>query len=136
MILNFLKDSNKWVKISAYKNLGPFISTLQGLRVNEKLVENYISMSNSSINNLAPENEIIHACSYNFPAVVLTLGPSRWPSLLKLFQALVRSNDMVKKPLACGLHEIARIIGEERAESDLLYVLELFLRDSSRIFFS
>jgi hypothetical protein len=57
-VLTFLKDSNKWVKISAYKNLGPFISTLQGQKINEKLVENYLHMTDSSVNNLSPENEV------------------------------------------------------------------------------
>jgi len=130
-ILNFLKDSNKWVKISAYKNLGPFISTLEGLKVNEKLIENYLHMADSNVNNLAPDNEIIFACSYNFPAVVLTLGPSKWPTLVKLFQTLVKGNEKIRKPIACSLHEIAKIIGEEKAEKDLVGVLERFLHDSN-----
>ena len=29
IMLNFLKDENKWVKIAAYKNLGPFIASLE-----------------------------------------------------------------------------------------------------------
>ena len=131
-ILNFLKDSNKWVKISAYKNLGPFISTLEGLKVNEKLIENYLHMADSNVNNLAPDNEIIFACSYNFPAVVLTLGPSKWPTSVKLFQTLVKGNEKIRKPIACSLHEIAKIIGEEKAEKDLVGVLERFLHDSSK----
>lgn len=128
---NFIKDSNKWVKISAYKNLGPLISTLMSLKINEKLVDSYVHMADSNINNLSPDNEIIFACAYNFPAVVLTLGPSKWPVLSKLFQALTKSNDRVRKPLACSLHEIAKIIGEEKTEKDLLSVLELFLKDPS-----
>jgi len=88
-------------------------------------------MADNNINNLAPDNEIIFACSYNFPAVVLTLGPSKWPTLVKLFHTLVKGNDRVRKPIACSLHEIAKIIGEEKAERDLVGVLERFLRDSS-----
>jgi len=130
-ILNFIRDSNKWVKISAYKNLGRFISTLEGLRVNERLVENYLHMADSNVNSLGTDSEIIHACAFNFPAVVLTLGPSKWPLLVKLFQTLVKSNDKVRKPIACSLHEIAKIIGEERAEKDLVVVLERFLKDTN-----
>lgn len=35
---NLLKDANKWVRSSAYKNLGNFIYCLKGLKINEKLV--------------------------------------------------------------------------------------------------
>jgi len=126
---NFLKDSNKWVKISAYKNLGPFIFTLQDQNINEKLIDSYLHMADSNINNLSPDNEIIYACAFNFPAVVLTLGPARWPLLSKLFQSLLKSNDKIRKPLACALHEIAKIIGEEQTEKDLLSALESFLKD-------
>jgi len=126
---NFLKDSNKWVKISAYKSLGPFIFTLTDQNINEKLIESYLHMADSNINNLSPDNEIIYACAYNFPAVVLTLGPARWPLLSKLFQSLLKSGDKIRKPLACALHEIAKIIGEEQTEKDLLSALESFLKD-------
>ena len=37
-MLNLLKDSNKWVKASAYKNLGKFIHSLKGIKINEKLI--------------------------------------------------------------------------------------------------
>lgn len=126
---NFLKDSNKWVKISAYKSLGPFIFTLTDQNINEKLIDSYLHMADSNINNLSPDNEIIYACAYNFPAVVLTLGPARWPLLSKLFQSLLKSGDKIRKPLACALHEIAKIIGEEHTEKDLLSALESFLKD-------
>ena len=38
IMLNLLKDSNKWVRVSAYKSLGKFIYTLKGQKINEKLV--------------------------------------------------------------------------------------------------
>jgi len=62
----------------------------------------------------------------------LTLGPSKWPLLSGLFRALLKNGDKIKKPLACSLHEIAKIIGEEKAEKELLGVLESFLKDSSK----
>ena len=30
LLLKFLEDGNKWVKIAAFKALGPFIATLEG----------------------------------------------------------------------------------------------------------
>jgi hypothetical protein len=52
----FVKDTHKWVKISAYKNLGPFIATLKGHIINDKLLESYIKMSTHEINDLSLEN--------------------------------------------------------------------------------
>lgn len=38
-MLGLLKDSNKWVKISAYKNLGQFIYLMKGLKFSDKLLQ-------------------------------------------------------------------------------------------------
>jgi len=73
----------------------------------------------------------MHACAFNFPAVLLALGGSRWSTLSKLFQVLIKNGDKIKKPLACALHEIAKIIGEEKAEKELIKVLGTFLKDPS-----
>ena len=74
----FLKDSNKWVRISAYKSLGKFIHTLKGRKVHEKLIIEYSKMIDSDINSLGKDNQIIYNCAYNFPAVLDALGPTRW----------------------------------------------------------
>ena len=37
----------------------------------------------------------------------------------------------IRRPLACSLHEIARIIGPDRAEKDLISILENILKDQS-----
>lgn len=36
----------------------------------------------------------------------------------------------VKKPIACGLHEIACLLGQEKAEKDLFNVLDQILKDT------
>jgi len=33
-MFSFLKDTNKWVRLSAYKNIGKFIHNLKGLKMN------------------------------------------------------------------------------------------------------
>lgn len=38
IMLNFIKDPHKWVKIPAYKSLGPFIAALKGRNINDKLL--------------------------------------------------------------------------------------------------
>lgn len=78
IMLAFIKDTHKWVKISAYKNLGPFIATLDNLVINDKLLEAFARMSTHEINDLSLENEIFYSCAYNFPAVLLTLHADAW----------------------------------------------------------
>lgn len=70
--------------------------------------------------------------------------------LFKLFKSLIKgpekvkisvveyfftSDHQVKRPLACSLHEIAKIIGEEQAEKDLFKVMTEFLNDPSKRFY-
>ena len=92
-MLSFLKDSNKWVKLSAYKNLGKFIWTLKGLRINEKLVQEFFRMTDNDINSIGRDNEVIYSCAYNFPAVVDALGKERWVELYKVYEKLLKNNE-------------------------------------------
>ena len=56
--LQFFKDDVKWVKISAYINIGPFISTLAGRTIPEKLFEYYVNMIESNVNSLCEKDEV------------------------------------------------------------------------------
>lgn len=38
-------------------------------------------------------------------------------------------NKKIKRSIACGLHEVAKIIGQQRAETDLFDILETLLKD-------
>jgi len=58
IMLNFLKDENKWVKIAAYKSLGPLIASLDATNINEKLIEHYYSMVENNVKNISTENEV------------------------------------------------------------------------------
>ena len=99
------------------------------------------------------------ACAYNFPAVLQAFGANKWPQLSKIFHTLIKKSSevesliqykllclrvifrfikfpfyftiKVKKPIACAMHEIAKIIGAEKAEKELFNVLEAFLKDQS-----
>ncbi|CAO1625979.1 unnamed protein product [Sympodiomycopsis kandeliae] len=66
-----------------------------------------------------PERPLVVA--YNFPAVVLTLGGQAWPRLRSHHIDLASEGpDKVRQSLAASLHEVAKIIGQEAAEQDLL----------------
>ena len=51
-MINLLKDSNKWVRLSAYKNLGKFIHCLKGIKMNEKLIQEFSRMAENDINSI------------------------------------------------------------------------------------
>lgn len=128
-MLNFLKDSNKWVRLSAYKSIGKFIHMLKGLKLNEKLLVEFCRMTESDVNSIGKENEIIYNCAYNFPAVVDALGSARWPELYKVYEKLIKSPDKkIKITISESLHEIAKIIGEQNTEKYLFKVIDMFFK--------
>ena len=82
----------------------------------------------------AAESELASYCAYSFPAVALTLGRGRWAELRPLFFALSRDvQRKVRRPLAFALHELARILGPELAEQDLVPAFDLYLRDVDEV---
>lgn len=63
------------------------------------------------------------ACAFNYPAVALTLGRARWGELRSLYLTLSRNRSMkVRKTLAASLGELAKVIGPENAQRDLVDV--------------
>ncbi len=114
IVFNLLRDQNKWVRLSAYKNLGQFIYHLKGIKLNDRLLTEFCKMADNDINSLGKENEVIYSCAYNFPAVLDSVGKERWESdLWKVYDKLLRSQDKrIKQTLSESLHEIAKLLGE------------------------
>lgn len=77
-MVGLIKDSNKWVRLSAYKSLGPFLHQLKDLKQNPQLLKQFCRMVDSDVNSLSKDNEIIYACAYNFPAVLDAVGKEKW----------------------------------------------------------
>ncbi|KAJ7172587.1 armadillo-type protein [Mycena filopes] len=62
-------------------------------------------------------------CAFNFPAVALTLGRARWSELRQVYLEIADNREVaVRRSLAASLGELAKIVGEENAERDLLGV--------------
>lgn len=62
---------------------------------------------------ITPLNCHRRICAFCFPAVLQTIGVTRWPEVRELYHALVLSrSNKVKQTLACSLHEVARILGD------------------------
>jgi len=75
--------------------------------------------------------DVCYYSSYNFPAFVYTLGRERWDDFKKIYHKLAKFNDgRIKKTLACSIHELARILGPEITELDLVPIMERFLKDN------
>ncbi|KDN52768.1 ARM repeat-containing protein [Tilletiaria anomala UBC 951] len=66
--------------------------------------------------------------AFNLPAVVLTLGASKWSTLRELYANLADDRSpRVRRSLAASLHEIAKIIGPEPAGADVLPLFDKLL---------
>jgi len=62
-------------------------------------------------------------CAFNYPAVALTLGRARWGELRELYVVLSQDPSVkVRRTLAASLGELAKIIGTDNAQQDLLPV--------------
>ncbi|KAJ6547456.1 armadillo-type protein [Mycena capillaripes] len=62
-------------------------------------------------------------CAFNYPAVALTLGRARWGELRVAYLEIADNKEVaVRRSLAASLGELAKIIGEENAERDLMGV--------------
>lgn len=73
-----------------------------------------------------PERAMI--CAYNLPAVVLTLGSSRWHEVRDFYLALTNAKPIgIRRSLAASLHAIVDVIGPEQAGQDLVSVAVNFL---------
>ncbi|KAI9357464.1 armadillo-type protein [Pilaira anomala] len=105
-----------------------------GQHVPEELLEFFLSLGNpmtSSNQMFKTDTERIHNCAYNFPAVVLTAGVHYWDTHLKeTYLNLTKDYQLkVRRTFAYSLHDIARIIGPERTERDLVQIFALYLMD-------
>lgn len=92
------------------------------------LVRYYVSMVrfNDSVMNMH--------CVYNFPAVVLTLGPPHWHMMHSLLLALCDDLQWkIRKTVAVFIYQIGLIIGRELAGQDLVPVFTGFFKDLDEV---
>lgn len=101
----------------------------------ESLLQYFLSLGSngSSTNNQVLKLEVdrTYICAYNFPAVVLTAGVEYWNNHLReTYLNLTKDYQIkVRCTFAHSLHDIARIIGPERTERDLVQIFALYLMD-------
>lgn len=121
------------MRVSAYKNLGPFIHHLKGCKLHPELLREFTRMVEPEIAGLGKDNELVYSCAFNFPAVLDAVGRGKWESdLLKVYDRLLKRQEKnIKVTLSESLHEIAKILGEEYTEKYLFKVVDMFFKDKS-----
>jgi serine/threonine-protein phosphatase 4 regulatory subunit 1 len=140
----FAEDVSRWVKREAYKQLGAFIATFSPSSENgddangdnfaevpDSLIQYFSDMAFQNDQN---ESDMVEYCAFNFPAVVATVGPKKWPQLEEAYNHLVKDVQWkVRRSLGCSLHEVAKIVGTEITEKTLTQAFELFLKDLDEV---
>ena len=112
--LRLAQDPSKLVKQSILQQSGMFIASLPSRTVSEVILGHFCSMATSPTGDATVDAELRHYCAYSFPAVLQTIGVSRWHEVRELYHALVHSrSNQVKQTLASSLHEIARLLGSD-----------------------
>ncbi len=129
--LRFAQDPARLVKQSILQQAGMFISTLPPHIVNETILTNYFAMAADPMSDAIADAELKHYCAYSFPAVLQTIGGARWGELKDLYHQLIDSRSTeVRRSLAASLHEVARILADERVvEEELVLVFEELIQD-------
>lgn len=139
-IVSLSSDENEIVRSGALEVLGEVLHTFQNDRTGppKQLVHLFLGRGEDKRvrdgqQTPAGENDPLESfyrdpgrpltCAFNFPAVALTLGASRWDELRDAY-ADVASNrsSKVRRTLAASLGKMAEIIGQKRAQRDLITV--------------
>lgn len=105
-------------------------------KIPEPLLSYFLSLGATTANSsntqmLKLEIDRPFICAYNFPAVVMTAGADFWDTHLReTYLNLTKDYQIkVRCTFAHSLHDIARIIGPERTERDLVQIFALYLMD-------
>ena len=94
--------------------------------IDSRIIDFYVSTTENSSN-----KDVCYYSSFNFPAFIYTLGKENWDQFKKIYIKLTKFNDgRIKKTLSHSIHELARILGPEITEEDLVPIMERFLRDN------
>lgn len=120
-------DSSQFVRQAALQQLGPFLTTLPPEKVSAELLGLFTAMGlgegeggegGVGGGGMLSGNEVRLWCAFSFPGVLWRVGWRRWREggkeggLRGAYGRLVRDGHwMVRKTLACSLHEMAKVMG-------------------------
>ncbi|KAK9723057.1 hypothetical protein K7432_002166 [Basidiobolus ranarum] len=129
-------DVSRWVQTCVEDGLGRLIAIFEGKEVPETLIDKYMSLFPSSNKNSIRDPDRTLRCAYNFPAVLLTLGPNRWSEFAEDYIALCRDTQMsVRRTLAYSLHEVAKLMKDSSdiCDRQLAPLFGFFMMDTDEI---
>jgi len=125
-----VKDSSRWVRSAAFRELGPLIATYEGQGVPDTLLGFYTSMVGDEQDSRFGDSDNVMHAAFNFPAVLVTLGKERWDDVSEVYFSLVKDvQSKVRRSLSFSLHVVAEILGTEMTEKLLLSTFEFYTKD-------
>ena len=134
---DFSQDTKSFVRNSAVEIFGQFIALLDknDIKQYEELLDFYVNTIQEFANsNKKDDITILQKCAFNFPAVLMTYGVESWEKLKLCFSKMAEQKDEnIKLPLASSLGEIAKILGPDLTESDLVEFVDKFYKNSGEI---
>lgn len=131
----FIADQNHDIRFTALLWLGNFFYTLRGLKIDENIMNQVISMAKIKVSSNKDENSTIqYQFAYTLPAIILTVGISGWYNFEETYIKLVQSKNVkIRRTLACSIHEIAIVIGSELTIKVLVPILKDFISDQNHM---
>ncbi|KAK3929056.1 Serine/threonine-protein phosphatase 4 regulatory subunit 1 [Frankliniella fusca] len=101
--------------------------------VPQELVELFVSMTNPPHAHMTDVEIALH-CAFSLPAVALTLGRENWGFLRRTYEALAADMQWkVRRTVACSIHELAEILGEELTAKDLVPIYTGLIKDLDEV---
>ncbi|KAE8749288.1 hypothetical protein FOCC_FOCC003995 [Frankliniella occidentalis] len=108
-------------------------SAVQQDIVPQELVELFVSMTNPPQAHMIDVEIALH-CAFSLPAVALTLGRENWIFLRRTYEALAADMQWkVRRTVACSIHELAEILGEELTAKDLVPIYTGLIKDLDEV---
>ena len=129
LYFRFLQDpTSRIVRGTAFQNIGPFIASFKDVCGIDNRITHFFVSTTEKTNN----KDVCYYASYNFPAFIWVSGRDDWDRFRRLYLKLTSVNDFqTKKTLAASIHELARILGPEITDRDLIDILDKFLKDNN-----
>lgn len=130
------QDECRWVRMCLSELLGPIVLLFKEAGLPPVLVDLFIGVATkaATVAGIADQDGAMLG-AYSFPALLSVLGPSLWEQKLKVVYLNLTKDFQykVRRTLAFSLHEIARMVGPEIAETDLVPVFDRFLSDTPEV---
>lgn len=125
----FVKDLNAIVHYSALVILGEFINMLSPDKLTDDLLTFYTTkiLANYNKKDYSIDKDTNYKIAYTFPSVLMLYTKTKWEQLRPVYSYFLHDQEKkVKKTIANSISEVAKLLGPELVESDLLKLYNEF----------